>query len=97
MPTATVAKLGAPSALPLFLRPSSSICGIGCGGLGDKGGKCFCMVLLGCSRLATSDLRGVGGAFPCGISLQVLVLSAQLGNTLFFFSAPQYSGEGRLC
>lgn len=74
----------------LFLCPSRSICRTDYIGPGQKGGKLLWMVSLGCGRRATSAFRGVGryGAFPCGMSLQVLLLPAQLGKTQYFYFQP---------
>lgn len=86
VPMAWLSWLWAISAL-LFLRPSSSICCVYCSGPEKKGGKFLWMVPLRCSRLAMADSRGVGGygAFPHGMSLQVLVLPAHLGKTQYFY------------
>lgn len=48
-------------------------------------------------QAGTSDLRGVGGAFPRGVSLQVLVLCAQLGKTQCFYFQPHGIWEKVAC
>ena len=44
----------------------------------------------GPSQMQQADFRGVGrhSAFPRGVSFQVLMLSAQLGKTQYFYFQP---------